>query len=53
MRTVLKPKRGNVPLHRRIEIRVQTFARTLTKVAFWMRNGHAPIAAWQKAAATL
>ena len=53
MTTTLKCRSRNVPLRRRIEIRVQTFTRTLTKAVFWMRNGHSPIAAWRKAMTTL
>lgn len=53
MATVLTPKRGNMPLRRRIEIRVQTFARTAAKAAFYVRHGHWPITAWQKARVTL
>ena len=43
----------NVPLRRRIAIRVQTFTRTLTKAAFYVRHGHGPIDAWTKARVTL
>lgn len=53
MAIALKCRSRNVPLRRRIEIRLQTFARTLTKAAFWMRNGHSPVSAWRKAVATL
>lgn len=53
MRTVLKTRHGNMPLRRRIEIRVQTFARTAAKAFFWMRRGHGPREAWNKAWKTL
>lgn len=43
----------NVPLRRRIQIRVQTFARTFTKATFHLRHGYGPIEAWQKAQVTL
>lgn len=53
MPIVLKCRSRNVPLRRRIEISVQTFARQASKAAFWLRNGHGLIAAWQKARVTL
>lgn len=40
-------------LRRRLKIRVQTFARQMRHAAFWLRHGHSPIAAWQKARVTL
>lgn len=53
MPIALKRNSSNVPLSRRIEIRVQTFTRTLAKAAFYARNGHGPIEAWNKAGRTL
>ena len=53
MTTTLKCRSRNVPLRRRIEIRVQTFTRTLAKAALYLRNGHGPIEAWNKAGRTL
>lgn len=53
MPIALKRNSRNVPLSRRIEIRVQTFTRTLAKAALYLRNGHGPIEAWNKAGRTL
>ena len=53
MTIALKRNSRNVPLRRRIEIRVQTFTRTLAKAALYLRNGHGPIEAWNKAGRTL
>lgn len=53
MPIALKRNSRNVPLHRRIEIRVQTFTRTLAKAAFYVRHGHGPIESWTKARVTL
>lgn len=53
MPIALKCRSRNVPIRRRIEIRVQTFTRTFTKAAFYVRNGYRPIEAWKKAAVTL
>lgn len=45
----------NVPIRRRIEIKVQTFVRTLAKAAFHLRHNwrHGLSAAWEKAKVTL
>lgn len=40
-------------LRRRIVIRCETFARNLSKALFWMRHGHTPRQAWNKAKVTL
>lgn len=53
MPIALKRSSGNVPLRRRIEIRVQTFTRTLAKAAFYVRHNHGPLEAWDKAWRTL
>lgn len=53
MPIVLNRRRNSMTLRRRIQIRVQTFARTASKAWFWMRNGHTPVEAWKKAWVTL
>lgn len=55
MPTVLKRRSRNVPLRRRLQIRVQTFARTLSKAIFHLRHNwqHGLSAAWKKARVTL
>ncbi|MDO8293035.1 MAG: hypothetical protein Q7T29_09270 [Gallionella sp.] len=53
MPIALTNRSRNVPMIRRIEIRVQTFTRTLAKAALYLRNGHGPIEAWNKAGRTL
>lgn len=53
MPIALTNRSRNVPIRRRIAIRVQTFARTAAKAAFYIRHGHNPVAAWQKAWVTL
>lgn len=40
-------------LRRRIAIRMEAAARTLSAALFWVRHGHTPWGAWQKAKVTL
>lgn len=40
-------------LRRRISIRYEAFTRTVSSAIFWMRHGHAPRQAWNKAKVTL
>jgi hypothetical protein len=55
MPIALTNRSRNVPIRRRIEIKVQTFARTLANAAFHFRYsyGKGLIAAWEKAKVTL
>lgn len=40
-------------LRRRIELRMESFARTLTLALFWVSRGYLPLQAWKKAKDTL
>ena len=53
MPTLLKINRSGMLLRRRIQIRVQTFTHQTSKAVFWMRHGHGPLEAWNKAWRTL
>lgn len=38
---------------RKLQIRVETFVRTISKALFWIQHGHRPLEAWKKAQVTL
>lgn len=55
MPTILRRRSNAVPLRRRIQIRVETFARTAAKAVFHFRHNwrNGISAAWEKAKVTL